>query len=404
MKLGQSDQRAGSAGVRLQGVRLGSAIRPVDVLLDGALIHSIEPSSHDGGGVLLPLVADVHVHLDKTYTIGRTGSAVGGLFDAIYLMDSDRANWSADDIRSRASTALERAYSHGVCAMRTHVDWTEPEEPVAWQVLRELAKDWRGRIHLQLASLSPLDLLAQSGETIARSVHRDGGVLGAFVFRNDNIGEKLGQLFQLANTLDLPLDFHVDEGLDDEARGFEAIIAASEHHARTQPILCGHVCALSLRKPEDVAAILARAAATGIGLVSLPTTNAYLQDRTIGRTPRMRGLAPVQEARNAGMDVMLASDNVRDAFYPYGDYDPLDILRGGQLAAQFEPQDWLDTITTTAARWCGTSTQMPKTGGPADFLQFEAADFGDLISRATARRHVWRAGRRVTQAQENHHE
>lgn len=53
----------------------------------------------------------------------------------------------------------------------------------------------------------------------------------------------------------------------------------------------------------------------------------YLQDRQPGRTPRWRGVMPVQELRAAGVAVAVAGDNYRDPFYAYGDHDMLDTWR-----------------------------------------------------------------------------
>ena len=106
-------------------------------------------------------------------------------------------------------------------------------------------------------------------------------------------------------------------------------------------ILCGHGCSLSLHDDDRLARTLAAGAEAGVALVALPTTNLYLQDRNGGRSPRRRGVAPVLEARKAGVEVLLGVDNCRDAFYPFGDYDPLAILRLAVLACHVDPRDWL---------------------------------------------------------------
>ncbi|MBA3325755.1 MAG: amidohydrolase family protein, partial [Rhodobacteraceae bacterium] len=112
-----------------------------------------------------------------------------------------------------------------------------------------------------------------------------------------------------------------------------------------------------------------------------------------GRTPRLRGIAPMQEARAAGMDVLVALDNVRDAFYPYGEYDLLDAWRLAVLAAHLDPEAWLDAITTLPARALGLPEPRLSVGAPADFLLLDATSATDLVSRARLRPTVWRAGR-----------
>lgn len=277
--------------------------------------------------------------------------------------------------------------------MRTHVDWTTPDVPTAWPVLNGLREDWKDRIDLELAALIHGDIVLDSGAAVAQRVAKDGGVLGAFFYRNADLEAKIEEMFRLAVQHDLKLDFHVDEGLEPEADGFSLIVAATKRHNMAGRVLCGHACSLSLRSPEELSRILDAAADAGTALVSLPTSNLYLQDRLGGKSPRLRGVAPLKEARRAGMDAMLGSDNVRDAFYPYGDYDPLSVLRLAAPVCHLEPDEWLDSITTLPARFIGSDrVQELSAGGTANFIWRDATDINDLISRPQARRVVWRDG------------
>lgn len=381
----------------LNGVAIAGLSGHHDIHIEGARIASIKPSNTSGGGLVTPLFADVHVHLDKTFTIPRIAQngpqKVECLFDAIDLMNADRKNWTADDIRTRATRGLEAAFAQGVGAMRSHVDWTTPAIPTAWPVLNELRAEWRGRVDLQLAALVHGDLVPEAGSQIAARVAKDGGVFGAFFYRNNDLEAKIEEMFRLAASRGLDLDFHVDEGLDIEADGFSLIVDATRRHLMGGKVLCGHACSLSLRAPDELTRILNAASQAGVALVSLPTTNLYLQDRIGGKSPRQRGVAPLKEARAAGMDVMLGSDNVRDAFYPYGDYDPLAVLRLAAPVCHLEPQEWLDSITTLPARLIKSErVQAPRPNAPANFIWHDAEDLNDLISRPQAQRIIWRDG------------
>lgn len=389
---------AGPDHFRLEGVSIAGAAGRVDIDIAQGRIAAITPSAFRAGGLVMPLMADAHVHLDKTYTIERTNGRVNGLFDAIELLDRDKSHWTVDDIRSRAGRALEAAYLNGVRVLRSHVDWNEPEAPIAWPVLNELKHEWRGRVELQLAALAPADLLPDWGERIAQRVRQDKGVFGAFFYRNDDLGAKIEHSFRLAVKYDLPLDFHVDEGLDIEADGFSEIVTATRRHKMAGQVLCGHGCSLAVHDDERLHRTLVAGAEAGVALVALPTTNLYLQDRAGGRSPRRRGVAPVLEARGLGMDVLLGVDNCRDAFYPFGDYDPLAILRLAVLACHVEPGDWIDSITTLPAAHCGAPVTSIAPGNDADFVWFDAADLNDLVSRPAAARIVYRAGGKLSSA------
>lgn len=383
----------------LAGVRLGGA--SVDVTVAGGRIARVEPSALAPTRMMLPLLVDAHVHLDKTHTAERMTRRPRSLHEAIEIHFEDMARWTPEDVRARASRGLAEAEAQGIGALRTHVDWTTPETPLAWDVLGALAQEWRGRVRVDRASLSPLDLLAgEAGPGIAERVARDGATLGAFVFGGAHLPAKLEAVFALALRRDLALDFHVDEGLGRDLVGIDTIVDLTGRLGMAGRVLCGHCCALAGRPEAEAARLLDAAAEAGIALVVLPTTNLYLQDAREGRTPRLIGIAPVQEARAAGVPVALALDNVRDAFYPYGEYDLLDAWRIGVLAAHLEPDDWIDAIGPVPAAALGLAAPRIAPGEPADFILIDAASPAEFVSRPRAAREVWRGGRPLGAARE----
>ncbi len=113
------------------------------------------------------------------------------------------------------------------------------------------------------------------------------------------------------------------------------------------------------------ATIIGKVAEAGIAVVSLPMCNMYLQDRTAGRTPRWRGVAPLHELDAAGVTVMVASDNTRDPFYAYGDLDMLEVHREATRILHFDHSDrpWLKTVAATPGRGDGPAEWHD--GGPA---------------------------------------
>ncbi len=368
--------------------------RTVALSLQQGRIAAIEPRPGPARHVAIPLPVDPHVHLDKTFTVGRCKSARPGLFGAIDAMEADFANWSEEDLRSRMGSALKEASHNGIVALRSHLDWSGPQAPLAWHVLGEMAQDWRSRVHVQRASLSPLDLLGDPdhGPGIAEQVARDGEVLGCFVYRNSRIDEWLEQVFALATKHGLRLDFHVDEGLEAEANAFDRIVTLTAGHRLAGRVLCGHACSLSIRPEREVARVADAAAEAGVALAVLPTANLWLQDSSSDRTPRMRGLAPVHEMRAAGVSVLFGSDNVADPFFPFGSYDAIEVLRLASVSAQFDPAGWLDAITTGPARALGLDRPELAIGSRADFLLIEGRDWNEALRSPHVRRLVVRTG------------
>lgn len=369
-----------------------------DLTLQDGRIASIRPSTGAAQGLLLSAPVEAHAHIDKNYTVEETGGAQGDLFSAIRRMEVHRASWNGATLRPRMERALEEAWRFGTRALRTHLDWGRPEAPAALAVLEALRDAWRGRIELQFVALTPLDVYADedAGARIAREVQRAQGVLGAFVYRNADLAPKLRRVFALAVQHGLRLDFHVDEGLDVEARGLRQIAELTLEHDLQGRVVCGHACSLSVQPEDEALETLALCARAGLHLIALPSTNLYLQGAW-DRTPVPRGLTRLHEARAAGLGLSLATDNVQDAFYPYGGYDLLDTFSLGVQAAHLAPAlDWIDTVTTGPAQalgldWDGRLHE----GAPADLLWLQARHEYELIGPRGRARRVIRAGRMI---------
>ncbi|WP_225785205.1 amidohydrolase family protein [Xenophilus sp. Marseille-Q4582] len=383
---------------------------PAQLGLSQGRITALTPAAqaqpaHSGwnlhGALALPGFVDAHVHLDKTFTLPRIPHVEPGLLGAIEAMMTDRAGWTAEDVRQRAERALHWAWEAGSTRLRTHVDWWEPDRvPVAWPVLRELAQAWRGRVRLERVSLMRLAFYedAAQADRLARTVAASGpdALLGGFVHTAHWNETGLRHLLRAAQRHDLDVDLHVDEELEPSAHGLATLARLTREIGFTGRVVCGHVCALAAQDEATALRTLDAVARAPITLVSLPATNLLLQDAVTGRTPRQRGLTLVKEARERGIPRLLASDNVQDPFCRLGSYDPVEALAIGALVGQLpDPFDtWSEALCR--ADWlerAPAAVQAPSLiGAPADLVLFADADMHGFPSRA-ARRVVLRDGR-----------
>ncbi len=396
-----------------------------DVRIDNGLLGQIEPSNvapisgakEIANGMLISALADIHVHLDKTYVVKEVGAADGDLYKAIALMAAHRAGWSGAEILSRMARSIEEAYRLGTRALRTHLDWPEANAPRSLAEFEKLRDVWRGRVVLQCASLTPLDDFAKggaagavgvpgedTGERIAQQLaqvnqrskpqHGEAALIGAFVYRNNKLHQKLQRVFELAAQYRLNLDFHVDEGLDADACGLRAIAELAIQTAFQGTITCSHACSLSIQNLTDAQETLRLCAKAGIHLVALPSTNLYLQGAW-DQTPLERGLTRLKEAAALNVSTSIATDNVADGFFPYGSYDLLDTFALGVQVGHLSPADaWLPAISTRPALamdlpWDGKVA----VGCPADFIFLAAHDAYELITPGGRKRRVIRQGK-----------
>lgn len=347
-----------------------------------------DPAATAPERIVLPRLAEAHVHLDKCHSVDRCRDVGGDLSAAAAAQAQDKAHWTVADLRARAGRGLAELVASGCGVVRSHVDWAtgreHPEYPLAWDVLAELAEEMAGQnIVLQRAALTGIDEMADPvrAEGTARAIARTGGVLGSFLLHHAERRAGLRALFALADRYGLALDFHVDEGLDPGLDGLEMIADVAMETGFEGPVLCGHACSLASRDAADVARIADKLAAAGIAVAALPATNLYLQGRRTG-TPDRRGLTQLHELAARGVDIVIGTDNVRDAFCPVGRHDPVHSLALAVLAGHLDPPfaRHLPTITTTARRAMGLPPLHVDGADIADLLSFELSSLSDLVA------------------------
>jgi cytosine deaminase len=355
------------------------------------------------GRLILPGFVDMHVHLDKAYTVTRTGFSDHGVADAIARSVADAPNRRRTELIARMQIALQRAEANGTVALRTHLDTlVPPDQSHAWAAFDAVQDDWRGRMILQPVALMALPRVEQDDfETCCAQIAARAGVLGAFITSGNATPQRFDRLLAAAQAWGLDLDLHVDETLDINANSLSLLLGTAIARRHQGRIVAGHCCNLSQQPRDQLHTMIAGVAEAGIHIVALPMTNGFLQDRNAMRTPRLRGLTAVKELQAAGVNIAFASDNVRDAFYPFGDFDMLEVFRKALFMAQLEaePAKWLAACTRNAAIAMGLcenrttgATGLIRAGAQADAVLFDALSWADLCSGVACQRYVMRRG------------
>ena len=287
------------------------------------------PSVDCRAGMAWPAFVDLHAHIDKAHIWGRAPNPDGSWLAALETVRADRlARWTAADVEQRMDFSLRSAFAHGTRALRTHIDSLPPQAAISWPVFARMRERWRGRIELQGSALGPVEmLLGEDGSALADLVADHQGILGCVLKSTPGPQAALDRVFGLARERGLELDFHADETDDPGSTMLRHVAEAALRWSYEGRVTCGHCCSLAVQGEAEAEATMRLAARAGLTIASLPMCNLYLQDRSPGRTPRWRGVTLVRELAAAGVKVAFGSDNVRDPFYAYGDYDMLEVFR-----------------------------------------------------------------------------
>jgi cytosine deaminase len=365
---------------------------------------------------------DLHTHLDKGHIWPRTSNPDGSFSSALTHTQADREQyWQTEDVYHRMEFGLKCCYAHGTKAVRTHIDAMGQQAALSLAAFKALQQAWRDRIALQAVSLVPVEyFLTPEGEQLADQMAEVGGLLGGLPQMSPDLDQQLDRVFQLAIERGLDLDFHTDESGDPEDVTLQRVAAAALRNQFSGQVVCGHCCSLAVQSTDEALKTLTLVQQAGIGVVSLPMCNLYLQDRSqaasqhflqavLGdrlahltqfqtQTPRWRGVTLVHELKQFGVPVAFASDNCRDPFYAYGDHDGWEVFTQAVRIAHLDAPygDWCRSVTTIPANLMGLSTYgRIGTGLPADLVVFKARYFNELLSRSQFDRVVLRNGQPI---------
>ncbi len=352
------------------------------------------------GRQVWPGFIDAHAHIDKSHTWGRAPNPDGTLLGARGAAKHDRVRrWDYDEVYRRMDFALRAAFVHGTVAVRTHLDSQEGRTEPCWPAFLALREAWADRIVLQgTLTLGIAKLIGPWGDKVADWAAEHGLRLGPVVYDGPEAGMQIDRAFELAETRGLELDFHVDETDDPQADGLTRIADAVLARNFEGRVLCSHASSLARRSETAARETIAKVAAARIGIISLPMTNVYLQDRDPVATPRWRGITLLRELKAAGVAIALAGDNVRDAFHPYGDHDLIDVFRDAVRLGHLDLPigDWPRAVTSIPAGMMGLARRgLISAGAAADLVIFEGRDYTEVLARHGRGRIVLRAGREI---------
>jgi cytosine/creatinine deaminase len=392
-------------------------VASADLLIEDGKLARVVPSgkAHDGAGARVdighrqvwPTLVDIHTHLDKGHTVERSPNIDGTFHNARLAAVADRPHWTAADLHRRMDFGLRCAYAHGVSAIRTHIDTYPDTLDRSWEAVREIRERWRGKVDLQAVSLCPIGLLEDEfGDRVAATIAKSNGLLGgvtrAAVGNHgaplDDLDKLLDRLFGLAARHDLGIDLHVDETHDPAAATLPFVARAAMRHGYKGRVVCGHCCSLANQPLPIIDRTLDLLAEADIAIVTLPTVNMYLQDRTKGRTPRWRGVTVIHEMQRRGIRVAAAGDNCRDSFYAYGDHDVVDTYRQAVRILHLDhPLAGSPALVSVSPGRIGhfDGHGQLAVGAPARFIVFNARSLNEIISRPQADRVVLAGGRRL---------
>lgn len=388
--------------VKIRNARVADTEGTVDILIQDGRIASILKSTETQasleidahGGLVSTGLVESHIHLDKALTADRApAGSVGdlrtrsGLEVAIRVTRDIKREFTEEDVRERAIRVARMASRAGTTALRTHVDVDPIVGLTGIRGVIQAREACAGLIDLQIVAFPQEGIFRSAGteDLMREAMHLGADVVGGAPALDDCPQDHVRAVFDLAGEFGLPVDMHVDES-DQRADFTLPFVIDAAREKRVPRVTVAHISSLAVQTDEVARSTIASLADAGIYVVVNPI---------IVKITRLR------ELLDAGVSVMLGSDNVRDPFYPLGAVSPLaSSIFACQIAVLGTPQDlrWgFDAVTLNPARMMGLPLPMGVVeGAVADLAVFSSATPEDVLLDQQPPLFVFKNGRLVS--------
>ena len=358
---------------------------------DGRIAALLSPTAGEPSVMLLPPLVDGHIHLDKTL-LGlpwvpnqATGNTVS---DRIEAERKVRAARTLPETET-GTTLVKQVVAMGTLHMRSHVDIDNQLGLKNLHAVLAIRERFRDLVTIQIVAFPQSGVLRSPGtaalldEAVAQGADLVGGLDPVGI--DGDLAGHLDPIFAIAAKHGVGIDLHLHDGGEGGIAQMLAIAERTRANGLEGKVAISHAFALGSVPTNLAAATADTLAEAGIAIMS--------------HGPGAATMPPLPLLRAHGVEVFGGSDNIRDAWSPFGNGDMLEraMLIGyrGNFRHDHELALAYEMVTEAAARVLGLAGYGIKVGGPADFVAVEAETLAEAVATRPRRKWVMKAGRIV---------
>jgi len=385
--------------IRLANTLLADG-RRVDVDVEGGRIAALaEPAAPApagaqridlAGALLVAGMVDGHIHLDKTliglpFQPHRAGDTVAERI----AREKELRRELRYPVEARAMRLIQQVVGHGTTALRSHVDVDSEIGLSGLHALLRVREAARDLIDIQIVAFPQSGVIADSGvkdlldQAIREGADLVGGLDPAGI--DKDVNGHLDAIFAIAERHGVGLDIHLHDPGPLGCFELREIAARTTASGLIGRVAVSHAFALG-----DVDA-------TEFGRTAEALARAKVAIMTNGPGPVP--MPPVRRLLAAGVRVFAGSDNIRDAWSPYGNGDMLEraMLIGYRqgLLADCDLELAFDLANGAAAEGLGFADHGLRVGAAADLVAIPAGSIAEAVAAHPARTLVMKRGRIV---------
>ena len=369
-----------------------------DIDIEGGRISALLPFSgkadRDGdvldldGALLLPPLVDGHIHLDKTllglpWVPNRAGDTVASRIEAERGV---RAGRSVSEEETGANL-VRQVMASGSLHLRTHVDIDNQLGLKNLHAILKVRERFRDLVSIQIVAFPQSGITRSPGTAalldtaIAEGADLVGGLDPVGI--DGDLDGHLDTVFGIAGRRGAGVDIHLHDGGEGGIAQLLAIAARTKAAGMKGRVAVSHAFALGSVPTDSAARAADLLADAGVAIMS--------------HGPGAAAIPPLKLLRAHGVEVFGGSDNIRDAWSPFGNGDMLERAMMIGYRANFRRDEELalafDMVTAAAARVLGFEAYGIAVGAPADFVVVDASSVAEAVATRPKRKLVISKGR-----------
>lgn len=370
--------------VHIDGGRVAAIVAPGAPAPDGAERIDL------AGALLVPGMVDGHIHLDKTllglpFQPHRPGDSVAERI----AREKELRRELGYSVQARAMALIHQIVAHGTTAARSHVDIDTEIGLSSLHALLEVRQGARDLIDIQIVAFPQSGVIADPGvgdlldQAIRAGADLVGGLDPAGI--DNDIDGHLGAIFSVAERHGVGLDIHLHDPAELGCFELRQIAARATAAGLQGRVAVSHAFALGAigdlefgRTAEALARADVAVMTNGPGPVPMP---------------------PVKRLVAAGVRMFSGSDNIRDAWSPYGDGDmfarAMMIGYRQGLLADADVTLAFELGNARSAQALGLGEHGLRVGAAADLVAIPAGSIPEAVAAHPGRALVMKRGRMV---------
>ncbi|MGH8666610.1 MAG: amidohydrolase family protein [Burkholderiales bacterium] len=379
-----------------------------DIGIEGGAIVALAPRlaaqgpEYDAGGKLVsPGLIESHFHLDKAMTVERVPYQPDRMArDHMKRTASIKHTFTHEDTYARASATLDQCLLHGVTHMRTQVEVDPNVGLIGFEVVEQLRKDYAWAIDIQPCVFLQEGWTGVPGadENLIACLERGAPVIGGGIRYDKDGPGQIKRVFELAQRYDIDVDFHLDGGYEIDELDYPQVCEIADRIGWQGRVAFGHGSKFSCMPVKQQAEVGKRLARSGVSLAVLPATDLFNGGRHMEHSV-MRAVTDANTLIEQGANCTLATNNVLNAFTPYGDCSLTRIANlYANVVQRYGPNDLSECfgmITERAGQLMRLGDYGLEPGKTADLVVWDETSTADTIAKCALPLAGFKRGRRI---------